>query len=50
MAKITEEQAKEIKRLLAWAYKPTAIAALIGVSKGIVYHIRSGKSWNDVSV
>lgn len=49
-AKITEEQAKEIKLLIKQGHKCTAIAKHFNVSKYLIYEIKGNKTWNHVQV
>jgi hypothetical protein len=48
MAKITEEQARQIKALLARGYRQCDIAQDFGVSRNLVSEIKLGKTWTHV--
>jgi HNH endonuclease/Helix-turn-helix domain of resolvase len=45
---ITEEQAREIKRLLKEGVKAPKIAELVGTSKHTVYHIKYNRTWKHI--
>lgn len=47
-AKITTEQVREIRGLLAQGKTTKEIANLYGISIDAVYNIKSGKTWGDV--
>lgn len=47
-AKLTKEQAQEIKRRAAQGESPTSIAGLFGVARTTIHSVIHGRSWRDV--
>ena len=49
LSKITRNQAIQIKDLLKKGISPTEVSKIIGVSRPIVYHIKYGKAWTNIT-
>ena len=49
MAKLTEEQVREIKGQLAAGIRQQALADMYGVSRGKISHINTGRAWKHVT-
>lgn len=44
-SKLTEEQVENARRLLSDGHTQRSVAAMLGVSNGLISHINTGRSW-----